>query len=248
MIRDERRKTKDERYRSQLQESGTGNCKVQKVLFLVLLLAVCAFAAPKVKSANAYYGDAAYQYFENRLPSAEITCKEGLEKYPNDSRLQMLLERIQEAKDEQQKENQKNNQNGNDQKQDQNQDENKDNQDQDKNQDKQNQDQNQDQQNQGGDSSSSSENSSDSNSDQNQNQGGGESSSSEASSNSNDGEQNQQQEQPEEQQADEGQEPEDPNAMSKAEAAQLLKDFDEQNGERKPWKPARGQTYPEKDW
>ncbi len=244
MIRDERRKTKDERYRSQLQESGTGNCKVQNVMFLILLLAVCAFAAPKVKSANAYYGDAAYQYFENRLPSAEITCKEGLEKYPNDSRLQMLLERIQEAKDEQQKENQKNNQNGNDQNQDQNQDENKDNQDQDK----QNQDQNQDQQNQGGDSSSSSENSSDSNSDQNQNQGGGESSSSEASSNSNDGEQNQQQEQPEEQQADEGQEPEDPNAMSKAEAAQLLKDFDEQNGERKPWKPARGQTYPEKDW
>lgn len=234
------------RYRSQLQESGTGNCKVQNVMFLILLLAVCAFAAPKVKSANAYYGDAAYQYFENRLPSAEITCKEGLEKYPNDSRLQMLLERIQEAKDEQQKENQKNNQNGNDQNQDQNQDENKDNQDQ--NQDKQNQDQNQDQQNQGGDSSSSSENSSDSNSDQNQNQGGGESSSSEASSNSNDGEQNQQQEQPEEQQADEGQEPEDPNAMSKAEAAQLLKDFDEQNGERKPWKPARGQTYPEKDW
>lgn len=244
MIRDERRKTKDERYRSQLQESGTENCMAQKIVFLILLLAVCAFAAPKVKSANAYYGDAAYQYFENRLPSAEITCKEGLEKYPNDSRLQMLLERIQEAKDEQQKENQKNNQNGNDQNQDQNQDENKDNQDQDK----QNQDQNQDQQNQGGDSSSSSENSSDSNSDQNQNQGGGESSSSEASSNSNDGEQNQQQEQPEEQQADEGQEPEDPNAMSKAEAAQLLKDFDEQNGERKPWKPARGQTYPEKDW
>lgn len=237
MIRDERRE-----YRIQNTEDRRQKWLIS--MFLILLLAVCAFAAPKVKSANAYYGDAAYQYFENRLPSAEITCKEGLEKYPNDSRLQMLLERIQEAKDEQQKENQKNNQNGNDQNQDQNQDENKDNQDQDK----QNQNQNQDQQNQGGDSSSSSENSSDSNSDQNQNQGGGESSSSEASSNSNDGEQNQQQEQPEEQQADEGQEPEDPNAMSKAEAAQLLKDFDEQNGERKPWKPARGQTYPEKDW
>ena len=31
-------------------------------------------------------------------------------------------------------------------------------------------------------------------------------------------------------------------------AAQLLKDFDEQNGERKPWKPVRGQVRPAKDW
>ena len=36
--------------------------------------------------------------------------------------------------------------------------------------------------------------------------------------------------------------------MSPEDAAQLLKDFDEQNGERKPWKPIRGQARPAKDW
>ena len=43
----------------------------------VLLLSAAAFAAPK--SASAYYSDAAFQYIENRLPSAEITCNEGLQ-------------------------------------------------------------------------------------------------------------------------------------------------------------------------
>ena len=68
-------------------------------IVLVLLLSVAAFAAPK--SASAYYSDAAFQYIENRLPSAEITCNEGLQYYPNDQKLQMLLDRIHEAKDEQ---------------------------------------------------------------------------------------------------------------------------------------------------
>jgi hypothetical protein len=36
--------------------------------------------------------------------------------------------------------------------------------------------------------------------------------------------------------------------MSPEEAAQLLKDFDEQNGERKPWKRIRGQARPAKVW
>ena len=49
--------------------------------FVILLTAVSAFAAPK--SASAYYSDAAFQYIENRLPSAEITCNEGLQYYPN---------------------------------------------------------------------------------------------------------------------------------------------------------------------
>ena len=51
---------------------------------------------------------------------------------------------------------------------------------------------------------------------------------------------------------DGGQEPEEQpvpmGEMSPEEAAQLLKDFDEQNGERKPWKPIRGQARPAKDW
>ena len=68
-------------------------------IVMVLLLSAAAFAAPK--SASAYYSDAAFQYIENRLPSAEITCNEGLQYYPNDQKLQMLLDRIHEAKDEQ---------------------------------------------------------------------------------------------------------------------------------------------------
>ena len=86
---------------------------------IVLLLSAAAFAAPK--SASAYYSDAAFQYIENRLPSAEITCNEGLQYYPNDQKLQMLLDRIKEAKDEQKNENKKNDKN-----QDNNQDQNND--------------------------------------------------------------------------------------------------------------------------
>lgn len=210
-----------------------------------LLTAVSAFAAGK--SANAYYGEAAFQYIENRLPSAEITCNEGLQLYPNDQKLQMLLDRIHEAKDEQKNENQKNDKDQN-QNQD-NQDQNKD-QDQDKDQNKdQNQDQNQDK-NQNGESSSSSDQSQDE-----QNQGGnGESSSSGQSSDSNGG--NDQQQQPENADAnssdsqgeDEQEQPVQPLEMTPEEASQLLKDFDEQNGERKPWKPLRGQARPAKDW
>ena len=212
---------------------------------VVLFLAVAACAAPK--SASAYYGDAAFQYIENRLPSAEITCNEGLQFYPNDQKLQMLLDRIKEAKDEQKNENKKNDKNQ-DNNQDQNKDQNQDqNQDQDK--DQQNQDQNQDQQdqNQGESSSSGSD-------DQNQ-QGGqnGESSSSQGESSDSNGGQQPEPQQPEEGSSDsQGEEPQEQpvqmGEMSPEEAAQLLKDFDEQNGERKPWKPVRGQARPAKDW
>ena len=207
----------------------------------VLFLAVAAFAAPK--SASAYYSDAAFQYIENRLPSAEITCNEGLQYYPNDQKLQMLLDRIHEAKDEQKNENKKNDKN-----QDQNQDQNKD-QNQDQNQDQQNQDQNKDQQDQDKDQQ---------NQDQNQDQNGenGQSSDSKAeSSDSNEGGAGQQPEQqPEGESSDSngGEEPQEQpmqmGEMSPEDAAQLLKDFDEQNGERKPWKPIRGQARPAKDW
>ncbi len=215
--------------------------------FVLLLSAVAAFAAPK--SASAYYSDAAFQYIENRLPSAEITCNEGLQYYPNDQKLQMLLDRIQEAKDEQKNENKKNDKNqdnnqdqNNDQNQDQNQDQNKD----------QNQDQNQDQnKDQNGESSSSGEQ------DQNQDQNGqGESSSSEAQSSDGQGGAAEQPEpeQPQDEQdsSGQGEEPQEQpvqmGEMTPEEASQLLKDFDEQNGERKPWKPIRGQARPAKDW
>lgn len=218
---------------------------MKKIMFVVIALAVAAFAAPK--SASAYYGDAAFQYIENRLPSAEITCNEGLQYYPNDQKLQMLLDRIKEAKDEQKNENKKNDKN-----QDNNQDQNKDqnqNQNQDQDKDKQNQDQNQDQQdqNQGESSSSGSD-------DQNQ-QGGqnGESSSSQGESSDSNGGQQPEPQEPEEGSSDsQGEEPQEQpvqmGEMTPEEAAQLLKDFDEQNGERKPWKPLRGQARPAKDW
>lgn len=209
--------------------------KLQNVILFAAVCAVAAFAAPK--SASAYYSDAAFQYIENRLPTAEITCNEGLQYYPNDQKLQMLLDRIKEAKDEQKNENKKNDPK-NDQNNDQNQDkdQNKDNQDQNKD----NQDQNKDQQ------------------DQNQqDQNSGESSSSQGdnqSSDSNGGaDQQPQPEQPEDQSSDsqggEDQQPDEtPAMMSPEDAAQMLKDFDEQNGERKPWKPIRGQARPAKDW
>ena len=218
---------------------------MKKIMFVVIALAVAAFAAPK--SASAYYSDAAFQYIENRLPSAEITCNEGLQYYPNDQKLQMLLDRIKEAKDEQKNENKKNDKNQ-DNNQDQNKDQNQDqNQDQDK--DQQNQDQNQDKQdqNQGESSSSGSD-------DQNQ-QGGqnGESSSSQGESSDSNGGQQPEPQEPEEGSSDsQGEEPQEQSVqmgeMTPEEAAQLLKDFDEQNGERKPWKPLRGQARPAKDW
>lgn len=250
-IRDERR----ENFVILERASAIGFMMVIALLFL----AVSAFAAPK--SAAAYYSDAAFQYIENRLPSAEITCNEGLQQYPNDQKLQMLLDRIHEAKDEQKNENKKNDPK-NDQNQDnQNQDQNQDKNNQDQNKDQQNQDQqnqNQDQnQNQNGDQSSSSS-ADDQNQDQ-QNQGNQGQSSSSQGAQSSDSNGGGQQQQPEQQQPETGssdsngsdqeqQQPLQPGELSPEEAAQLLKDFDEQNGERKPWKPIRGQVRPAKDW
>lgn len=203
--------------------------RMLRAMFVACVAAVAAFAAPK--SASAYYSDAAFQYIENRLPTAEITCNEGLQYYPNDQKLQMLLDRIHEAKDEQKNENKKNDPQNN----------------QDQNQDQNNQDQNQDQNS--GESSSSQDDQ------QNQDQnGGGESSSSNAESSSSEGGSGEQPQQPEGQSSDsQSEQPEEPQEvplgqMSPEEASQLLKDFDEQNGERKPWKPIRGQARPARDW
>ena len=242
--------------RGSLQNAAMSKQSLSSFVFrlssIILLFAVSAFAAPK--SAAAYYGDAAFQYIENRLPSAEITCNEGLQHYPNDQKLQMLLDRIKEAKDEQKNENKKNdkNQDNNDQNQnDQNQDQNQDKNNQDQNKDQQNQ----DQQNQNGDQSSSSSQNDQNQDQQNQGNQGQSSSSGAQSSDSNGGGEQQQPQQPEAGSSDsngsdqeEQQQPLQPGELTPEEAAQLLKDFDEQNGERKPWKPVRGQARPAKDW
>ena len=188
---------------------------VKRVFLCFLLVSVMAFAAQK--TAGGYYRDAAFQYIENRLPTAEITCKEGLSYYPNDMKLQMLLDRIQEAKEEQKNKNKEQNQDQQDQNQDQEQNKDQQDQNQDQEQNKDQQDQNQDQE-------------------QNQDQQ----------------DQNQDQEQNKDQQ-DQNQDQNDPQEMpvgqmSPEDASQLLKDFNEQNGEQKPWKPVRGQARPLKDW
>ena len=210
-------------------------------LFLsVVAASTCAFAAKAPKSAAQYYSDAAFQYIQNRLPTAEITCKEGLSYYPDDAKLQMLQDRIEESKDEQQKQNQQNNPNNENQNQDPNQDKNQNEQNQ-QNQDQQNQDENQNgsSDSQGANSSDSqSSHSQSSNSDSSHSQGGnGE------SSNSNEQEKS---EQP--QGGNENPETVPPGQMTPEQASQLLKDFDAEHGERKPWKPVRGQARPEKDW
>ena len=234
-----RRKTKDERRENCVILSGAvrRSRRISVALGFVLVCAISAFAAPK--SASAYYGDAAFQYIENRLPTAEITCNEGLQYYPNDQKLQMLLDRIHEAKDEQKNENKKNDPKNDDQNQDQN-------------KDQQNQDQNQ---NQNGDQSSSSAQNDQNQDQQNQGQNGQSSSSQGANSSDSNGGAGEQP-QPEQSEGNSSdsnggepeQQPLQPGEMSPEEAAQLLKDFDEQNGERKPWKPVRGQVRPAKDW
>lgn len=239
---------------------GVEGSRAVMALLFVLFLAVASFAAGAPSTARDFFRKGAYEYAAGKLPTAEITCKEGLSKYPNDEKLQFLLDRIKEVKDKQKNENKKN-----DPKNDQNQDQNNQDQNQDQNQDKQNQDQNKDQQNQqnqdqnqnqNGDQSSSSQN--DQNQDkQDQGQNGGQSSSSQSQSsdsNGGAGEQSQQPEQSEGNSSDsngsdqEQQQPLAPGELTPEEAAQLLKDFDEQNGERKPWKPVRGQVRPAKDW
>ena len=188
---------------------------VKRVFLCFLLVSVMAFAAQK--TAGGYYRDAAFQYIENRLPTAEITCKEGLSYYPNDMKLQMLLDRIQEAKEEQKNKNKEQNQDQQDQNQDQEQNKDQQDQNQDQEQNKDQQDQNQDQEQ--------NQDQQDQNQDQEQNQD----------------QQDQNQDQNAPQEMPVGQ-------MSPEDASQLLKDFNEQNGEQKPWKPVRGQARPLKDW
>ena len=237
---------------------GVEGSRAVMALLFVLFLAVASFAAGAPSTARDFFRKGAYEYAAGKLPTAEITCKEGLSKYPNDEKLQFLLDRIKEVKDKQKNENKKN-----DPKNDQNQDQNNQDQNQDQNQDKQNQDQNKDQQNQqnqdqnqNGDQSSSSAQNDQNQNQQNQGQNGQSSSSQGGdSSDSNGGaDQQQQPEQSEGNSSDsngsdqEQPQPLAPGELTPEEAAQLLKDFDEQNGERKPWKPVRGQVRPAKDW
>lgn len=190
-----------------------------------------AFAAKPPKTADMYYSDAAFQYIENRLPTAEITCKEGLSHFPGDAKLQMLADRIEESKNEQQKQNRENNPESN---RDKNGDspDSEQNREQDQNQNGDNS-QNENQEQAGNSSNSESSDSAENSSDSRDNP-------TSADSGENSGESSGSSEN------ENGEVP--PGGMSPAEASQLLKDFDEEHGERKPWKPAKGMARPEKDW
>ena len=236
-------------------ERSEGSRAFKIALIAILFFAVTSIAAGTT-TARDFFRKGAYEYAAGKLPTAEITCKEGLSKYPNDEKLQFLLDRIIEAKEKQKNENKKNDPKNDQNQNDQNQDQNQDKQNQDQNKDQQNQ-QNQDQnQNQNGDQSSSSQN--DQNQDkQDQGQNGGQSSSSQSQSSDSNGGAGEQPQQPEQSEGNssdsngsdqEQEQPLAPGELTPEEAAQLLKDFDEQNGERKPWKPVRGQVRPAKDW
>ena len=74
--------------------------------FLPLLaLLVAAFAAPAHAAAdkgaeNAYHTAAAL-YVEGKLQDASVEAEEGLRRYPDDTRLRMLVEQLRKMKDEQ---------------------------------------------------------------------------------------------------------------------------------------------------
>lgn len=158
------------------------------------------------KTAGEYFTQAAALYAEAKLPTAANEAREGLARFPADSKLQNLLKRIEEAQKEQKKENDK---------------------------------QNPGDKGEQGNSSS--------NSDKNSSQGG-------QSSNS--------QEQPPEPQGnssaqgqsssdgsgDSSETPLQEGQLNKDQAEQLLKDFQENDKERKRNLKLRGRAAPEKDW
>lgn len=189
-------------------------------LYWIVILSVSfAWSVPN-RSADAYFRDAAAQFIEGRLPTAALTCQEGLRQYPENQSLQLLLERIQENQEEQKKQcnNPQNSDNPNE------------NQDKQENQEKKDsEDSSQKNESQDSEKSASSSESqgSSSSAQAEPNQGG--SSSAGASSNS-------------------AGVPVAPGELTPEQAEQLLREFNQHRGERKPWKPGKGRARPEKDW
>lgn len=187
---------------------------------MVVLGLVLVFSAWG-KTATDYFQNAASLYVEGRLPSANIEAQEGLAQYPADAKLQMLAKRIQEAQDEQKKECDKKNP-GNQENQD-----------------------DQDQKDQ--------ENQNDSQQSPQDSQNQGQSSSAEASSSAQNGassDSHSQEDQPSDQQQQQPV-PQDSlkeGQLSPDQAAQLLKDFEENDREKKRKLNLRGRAIPEKDW
>lgn len=189
-------------------------------LYWLAMVCVASVWGAPTRSADAYFRDAASQFIEGRLPTAALTCQEGLRQYPENQSLQLLLERIQENQEEQKK--QCNNpQNSDNQNENQDKQENQDQKDsEDSSQKNESQDPNQ--------SASSSESQGSSSSVSAESNPAG-SSSAGASSNS-------------------AGVPVAPGELTPEQAEQLLREFNQHRGERKPWKPGKGRARPEKDW
>ena len=218
-----------------------------KRLSSFFLLTICVGSALAAsRSASQYYRDAASAYIAGQNASAAQTCEEGLREHPGDSRLQKLLERIRDNQEQQKKQCQ----NPQDSDSSQNKDKDK----------KQNQDQKnqQDRKDQNGSGSSAAQGSSNSQGNSNsQGKGGeqGQSSNSQGSSDS------QKRPNPQNQSGtgasgsstsgngmSEQAMPVRPGELNREQAQQLLKDFNQNSGERKAWRPVHGQSAPEKDW
>jgi Ca-activated chloride channel family protein len=176
----------------------------QKLILLLLASAVLLCA----KTATEYFRQGAFQYADAKFPSAAIEVREGLSKYPSDTKLQMLLKRIEDAMKEQKDKNQKDNSS------------------------EKNQDQNSSSSGEQGSSNSQDKQSSNSKPDQSSNSQKGASSDSQGASSSS------------ESSADSLQ----PGELNRDQAEQLLKDFQENDKERKRNVQMRGRSAPEKDW
>ncbi|HSQ41005.1 MAG TPA: hypothetical protein VLM37_01855 [Fibrobacteraceae bacterium] len=86
-------------------------------IFLLSLLFGVVLVGAATKTAHDYFLKGAYLYADAQYPTAAIETREGLTKYPADSKLQMLLKRIEEAMEKQKQENNKNNPGDNNDKQ-----------------------------------------------------------------------------------------------------------------------------------
>jgi len=180
--------------------------KLHTKYLLPMVIASAVFV--NAKTAQEYFLKSANLYTDAAYPTAEIEAREGLTRYPTDTKLQMLLQRIQDAMKDQKDKNDKQNP-GSSQ--------------------GQSSSANKDQKNQGG-SSGGQSSSSAANKDQ-KNQDKGNSSQAQNSSSA---------AQPKDS-LQEGQ-------LNKDQAEQLLKDFQENDKDRKRKAQMNGRAVPEKDW
>jgi len=197
--------------------------------FVIALLGAAAIGwSAATRSADDYYREAAYAFIGGRFPTAGQICEEGLRKHPGEPRLQALLERIRANKEEQKKKCQNPQDGEGDNKKDSEKSE-------------------KDGEKKSSNSSESDPSSQSGTSSQSEGQGNGHSSAAGRSSDSRDPSAGNSSGQGSSS-ASAQSKPLRAGELSKEQAEQLLREFNQHTGERKPWKPQKGQMPPEKDW